>query len=444
MAQEQRDLSLSQRLKKMVIEERTTANSLPPEIKGLITRKLGNLSPSSLSSLGLVWKDAWHDIRTTRFESIEFVDSSTSGRRCWQLLSLLRSSPNVATYILRISVGSEICMGCRLGKRGGPGKDRKWLAEILVMASRLEALVLHNACPALMNDVSDELGFSSLRAAFRTSLVQSLDLSDYAFVTPADLLEFMHEFPSLNRLRFNSIPKRGAQLDSYLWQQPLPRHEQVTSFTIGYVSTIDVKFLDLVAREPILPNVTHFGLLPPSQLNFLPVVRRLLLRWPSLIQLNLPPSCNAFYPGQMHLQFPSTLTTLFINIDCTANPLNYWASTLYNNETVGRVIVRFDYWMDRLISRMPDTDAIARFDDALADRADYLDWQDVLIGSKRHTRDVPLQTARNWVCAVFPKVAKKFFAGMPSEPMSGVVYKGPFASRCNETVFTSIPSYFTT
>ncbi|KIY66808.1 hypothetical protein CYLTODRAFT_23420 [Cylindrobasidium torrendii FP15055 ss-10] len=431
MAQEQRALSTTRNSNKTVVGGRTTADSLPPEIKGLITRNLHDLSPSTLKSLGLVWREAWHDIRTIRFEYIKFDDSSANGWRCKKLLSLLRTAPNVATYIHKIFVGSQLCVGYRFEMASGPtAQTRKWLAEILTLASHLEVLALQKTCPVLLNDVSDELGFLTLRTAFQSSPVQTLNLTKYAFATPAGLLKFINGFRCLTRVQMKSIPEQGVQLASRLWQQSLPRNEQLTSLTVGYGSMIDVQFLDLVANEAIFPNISHSRLHHLWAFDSLPVLQRLLLRWPTLNTLRLSTDHGNLYPGRVLMRFPSTLTTLEFSVTSHSKAVDYWALTLYHNRPVERVIVQFSFF----IWKLPEDAGLARFDDALAECVGHLDWRDELMLDHEWYTPEEQQRARNWVYLWLPKVAKKFFVGMPPEPVPNVLYQGTFASRFNQTI----------
>lgn len=259
---------------------------LPAEIKGLVLEELADMGV--VDSLALVWRETWHNIRTWRFQYVDLDDYKSRSFYLPKLLDIIKTSPEVAHYIKEIDVGGA-------GDWAPQGSYSHWseeedicqnLASLINAASRAETLCLRALFPSNSLESSQ---YSVLQSAFQTSSFRYLQLHEYPFTTPAKLLDFVGLFPQAESIEMlDGRTENTKCLDECLWIQPLPQHAQITLLDLEYESAAEVRFFQLIADEPIFPNVHSFsvGCHGPS---FMPILRRLLVRWSStLTSLELP------------------------------------------------------------------------------------------------------------------------------------------------------------
>ncbi|KIY66817.1 hypothetical protein CYLTODRAFT_491160 [Cylindrobasidium torrendii FP15055 ss-10] len=412
---------------------------LPAELKGLILEALADIDV--VDSLALVWRETWHDIRTWRFQYVDFGTYNARSIYLPKLLDIIKTAPDVARYIKQIDVG-----GTGDWEPEGPYYDTEEdgicqnLASLINLARRADTIWLCGLFPPTTRDCPE---YAVLQAAFQTSSIKYLNLHEYTFTTPAKLLEFIGCFPRVESVEI--IPVRTLNedcLDEHLWVQAWPQYAHITSLDLAYESTAEVRFFQLIADEPIFPNIQSFSV-GNHEPSFIPILRRLLMRWSAtLTSLELPfLQPEHVPPGETPLQLPPRLTTFNIGVQLMEGQqscLDFITNTLLRNQVIERLLitVRYSHQCAYLMTSA-ETDAIARLDTAIVERVEYLVWEAMLArpctcnsgnASTCIFQDV-CRTADEWMFKkALPKVTKKFFTGMPF-PEPGDFHRGPFATR---------------
>lgn len=254
---------------------------LPPEIKGLIVQELGTLGDEEdcLSSIALVWRDAWHEIRSLRCRFIWVADAS----RLAEQLPLFTSYPELFTYIKEIDVGPGISKSLR------HSTTCRNLSKLLTMATNAHTLDLEGFEPARLLSKGG-VALRDLRAAFKASSVKNLSLDKLVLTTPADLIDFLSLLPNLTAMDIEStiVSSQWPLVDTPPRVSPFPRFYHLSSLSVSYSTSADRQFLDLVAQESIFPNIRDFRFEENIECNALPVLRKLLPLWSaSLVALDL-------------------------------------------------------------------------------------------------------------------------------------------------------------
>ncbi|KIY66815.1 hypothetical protein CYLTODRAFT_491158, partial [Cylindrobasidium torrendii FP15055 ss-10] len=413
---------------------------LPMELKGLVLKALSRIG--RVSSLALVWRETWHDIRTARFQYIDLDDYKSRSVRLPRLLGIIKTAPEVALYIKEIDVGEGgdwtlNGVPCHWSEEEGILEN---LASLINVARCADELWLRRMSPSIPLECPQ---YSVLKAAFQASSIRHLHLYQYIFTSPAKLLEFIDWFPLAESIdMYDGRVESQEGLDESQRVQSLSQHAQITSMALTYASDADVRFLQLIADQPLFPDVQSFAM-SCYDFNFIPTLRRLLVQWSAtLTSLELPFLIPRYVPiGVAPLQLPPTLTTLDVSVRLVKGQqscIEFITSTLLQNQAIGKLmlVVRYSYQCAHLMTP-EEIDAIARLDTAVVERVEFLEWEGILARPCTCTsRDVPTcvfqdvcRTADEWMFKqALPKVTEKFFAGMPI-PEPGDFHRGPFATR---------------
>lgn len=145
--------------------------------------------------------------------------------------------------------------------------------------------------------------------------------------------------------------------------------------------------------------------------------------------------------GEAPLQLPPSLTTLNLRVQIIEGQqpcLEFITNILYQNKVIQKLflLVRYSHQCAYLMTPA-EKDAVASLDTTLAERVEFLVWEDILARPRTcKSRTVAscifqevCRAADEWMFKqALPKVTKKFFAGMPF-PGPGDFHKGPLATR---------------
>ncbi|KIY66813.1 hypothetical protein CYLTODRAFT_23508 [Cylindrobasidium torrendii FP15055 ss-10] len=259
---------------------------LPAELKELVLKELARMG--QVSSLALVWRETWHDIRISRFQYIDLDDYKSRSVRLPKLLAIIKTAPEVALYIKEIDLGDARDwtlngVPCHWNQEEGFCEK---LASLIHVARCADELSLRRMYPSTPLEYRQ---YSVLKSAFQASSIRHLHLNEFIFSSPTKLLEFIDWFPlveSIDMVDGRADSEEG--LDESHWIQPLPQHAHITSLGLTYASDADVRLLHLIADQPLFPDVQSFAM-SCYDLNFMPTLRRLLVQWSAtLTSLELP------------------------------------------------------------------------------------------------------------------------------------------------------------
>lgn len=267
---------------------------LPAELKGLVVYELHALSEATdnLSSISLVWKEAWHNIRGIRFEKIEFLGPSTIVIRLQNFLSLLEGSPDIALHVKEIKIGSTDPNSTPPVKQWDDaacvGRN---LTTLLSVTSRVERFeikgISHSFIDAVLKSEMPE--FLSIRGALRSSSIKSLYLDQHAFAYPNRCMSFLRLFPELDEvnIEWEHLPRR--RIIQSLWKQNLPPDPRIANLTVPCQG---FDLMEAIGKASLFPNVQGFFLdagYEGRAVNFLPFLRQLLPQWhATLVELVIP------------------------------------------------------------------------------------------------------------------------------------------------------------
>ncbi|KIY70447.1 hypothetical protein CYLTODRAFT_419795 [Cylindrobasidium torrendii FP15055 ss-10] len=436
-----------------------TASDLPPELKSLITKELimdSHWNPASWSSLAMVWRESWNDIRAARFMTVRFLRTDAMPSRLERLLALVSSANTIVSCIKTIEMGHPRCYGIHEAWFG----EREILPRLAVLVSlskNLKTMKLYCLSPHSTRTIPE--GLPALTDVLRASQIEHLLIGEYTFISPGWLVYYLSMFPRIKKLTLMDLSfalrARDPRPEPDAPTRTIEPNRWLRSLRIFSNGDGEMQFLEAIMQRDIFPNIacldySHTMQSRPSfSENFLPAMRHFLPYTSStLVSLTFPELNHCFFSAKEErpFEFPPLLKDFRTTLDLPFRDrkcIHLLASSILNSHISHMsLLVRYT---DKVLERLPSlNNALRALDDVLASKIDHLVWEGRCGVDSEMGNDAYEERAKQldeWLFSdAFPKVNKKFFADMPKVAVSNVLEKGRNGSRIhkNVMVFNSV------
>ncbi|KIY64216.1 hypothetical protein CYLTODRAFT_413491 [Cylindrobasidium torrendii FP15055 ss-10] len=423
---------------------------MPPELAAHIVDYLcDDEGISGLSSLALVWRYSWHQIRKRRFES---VDITTRDFLDW-LWQLLQTEPERGSLVKHINI--QNVLGPQSGRWSHGRSPLLNVTEILERAPNITRLSLQGFSENIWQHIHEPLW----RVLPNMPCLKTLELDAYQTSSVHHLFDLLQRFPALEALRLSRICIMEIEqfgnpgMIVHNSQNPFTQlfFPYLAKLVLDFYSRSDAELMQVFVDHPdIAPCITTFELAQDAKTPSPHVTRPIsfatsphicgaLKRVLEVSSWHLKVlDLRAFNGYSRHLQvdrshalvIPASMELLLFQLPIyrpqrrprSVRLCEFWIDTLIASSCIAAVEVYIHCASDTRLDAEPVgvyADVLAQMDKVLAARAHTLVWEDTV-----HV-PVPPRTAKlrteaacaedwptmMWLYGMFPFVHKKFFQG---------------------------------